>query len=159
MPVNLQSKIALTVLGRLFRADIKVHLEEGALQYDWKDLLASWHTDNPSGESGCSMWWSLPLRLQRCLAEFWMAARSCPSSCSTWAQSLVRLANRARLYFHVGSLQGMDTITKPTAAPCRAELMFPPGFSTLQPTDQWRLLSFSPNYTQRFGISKHRVSS
>lgn len=41
MPVNLQSKIAQTVLGRFFRAEIKVYLKENALQYDWKGLLAS----------------------------------------------------------------------------------------------------------------------
>lgn len=49
---------------------------------------------------------------------------------------VVCLANRASLYFHVDSLQRMGAFTQPTAAPCRAQLMFPPGFSTSQPIDQ-----------------------
>lgn len=134
IPVNLQSKIAWAVLGRLFRADIKVPLKESALEYEWKGLLASEH-----------------------VGYFWRVGVFSVVATATGAlETLGRvlddsqnlpillphpgtvdcLANRASLYFRLDSLQRMGAITRPTAAPCRAELMFLPGFSTSQPIDQ-----------------------
>lgn len=97
------------------------------------------------GQSGCSVWWLLPLGFWRCLAEFWMAGRSCPSSCSTWAQSGLP-CKQSQAGFPCGFTPENGCNHRTYSSSLQSELMFPSGFSTLQAIDQWRLLSFSPNY-------------